>query len=275
MPERTYDQLTFKDDFMFCKVLQHNPELCKELLELILGDAVGDLVELHQQETVRITEDRKGVRFDVFAKDDRSVIYDIEMQNISEADLSRRIRYSQSLMDLEQLERGAHYYELGKSYVIYICNFRLFADYGLHRYSFRNLCVEDNHIELEDGTEKIFLCTKGDANDTPEKLACFLSFVAGQKASDDFTRKLDDAIITARRNARWRKEYMDLQDHIDLAWRKGIEEGQNRERANTEKERIRADAASAKAEKEYALRLAIEKENAELRSRLDALSDKS
>ena len=32
MAERkTYEELTFCDDFMFCKVLQNNPQVCREL----------------------------------------------------------------------------------------------------------------------------------------------------------------------------------------------------------------------------------------------------
>ena len=35
---KTYEDLTFTDDFMFCKVMTTNPELCHELPELVLGD---------------------------------------------------------------------------------------------------------------------------------------------------------------------------------------------------------------------------------------------
>ena len=33
---KDYSELTFIDDFMFCKILTSKPDLCKELLELIL-----------------------------------------------------------------------------------------------------------------------------------------------------------------------------------------------------------------------------------------------
>ena len=38
---KRYEELTFTDDFMFCKVLQNNPDICKELAELILGKKIG------------------------------------------------------------------------------------------------------------------------------------------------------------------------------------------------------------------------------------------
>ena len=31
---KKYEELTFTDDFMFCKVMQNNPDLCKHLIEL-------------------------------------------------------------------------------------------------------------------------------------------------------------------------------------------------------------------------------------------------
>lgn len=35
--EEMYENLNFTDDFMFCKILENNLDLCKELLELILN----------------------------------------------------------------------------------------------------------------------------------------------------------------------------------------------------------------------------------------------
>ena len=38
---KKFNELTFSDDFMFGKVLTTNKELCKELLELILGEKIN------------------------------------------------------------------------------------------------------------------------------------------------------------------------------------------------------------------------------------------
>ena len=287
MPNRTYEQLTLADDFIFCKVFQHNPDLCKKLLERILGHPLGDLIEIEQQETIRITSDRKGVRFDVYAKDDQSVVYDVEMQNANRGDLPRRVRYAQSLMDLEQLERGEKYRELTKSYVIYICNFQLFPVYNRSRYIFRNLCVDDTRIELDDGTEKIFLCTEGSDQNTPGELRDFLNYISGKEATDDFTNELDYAVRVARQNATWRKEYMTLQDYIDdaiLEARKSEEKarkseekarrGEEKARRNEEKARKSEEKARKSAEKEKELRLSAEAKIIQLEAQLAALRSK-
>ena len=41
--EKNFDELTFSDDFMFCKVLSNNPDLCKEMVEMITGRKVSGL----------------------------------------------------------------------------------------------------------------------------------------------------------------------------------------------------------------------------------------
>ena len=76
-----YEELSFTDDFMFCKVLTTNPELCHELLELIIGKKVGAFARLDQQKPIEITADGKGVRFDVYSEDDQNVVYDCEMHS--------------------------------------------------------------------------------------------------------------------------------------------------------------------------------------------------
>ena len=38
---KPYEKLAFCDDFMFCKVLEDDPGLCKALLEVILGHEIN------------------------------------------------------------------------------------------------------------------------------------------------------------------------------------------------------------------------------------------
>lgn len=56
---KNYEQLNFTDDFMFCKVLTTNPELCHELLELIIGRKVGQFTRLDKQQPIELTADGK------------------------------------------------------------------------------------------------------------------------------------------------------------------------------------------------------------------------
>ena len=76
---KRYEESTFADDYMFYKVLQNDPELCRELLELVIGRPVGKLVTTERQHPIEITPNGRGVRFDVYAHDNQSTVYDVEM----------------------------------------------------------------------------------------------------------------------------------------------------------------------------------------------------
>ena len=253
---KKYEELTFNDDFMFCRILEEKPALCRELLELVLDHKVGELVSVNPQKPIEITANGKGVRFDVYAEGSDSEIYDIEMQNASVDSIAKRSRYSQGMIDLNLIKRGSHYSELNRSYVIYICRFNIFKEGELHKYSFRNLCIEDPQIELGDETEKIFLCAEGTSDDVSEKMQAFLRYIASGTPSDSFTNELENEVKKARDHIQWRTEYMTF-----LEWRteymtfleqleKEREEGRAEERVNTEREKARADAEKSRADAE-------------------------
>ena len=124
--KKNYEELDFTDDFMFCKVLTNNPELCHELLELVIGKKVGKFTRLDKQKPIEITADGKGIRFDVYSEDDQDIVYDCEMQTSGNDNLPKRTRYYQGMIDLNLIERGADYSELKKSYIIFICTFDVF-----------------------------------------------------------------------------------------------------------------------------------------------------
>ncbi len=75
-----YDQLKFTDDFMFCKILENNPEICKELLEVILGIRIKKVEFVSKQKEIRIKSDGKGVRLDVYVEDANNTVFDLEMK---------------------------------------------------------------------------------------------------------------------------------------------------------------------------------------------------
>ena len=243
---KKYEELTFNDDFMFCRILEEKPALCRELLELVLDHKVGELVSVNPQKPIEITANGKGVRFDVYAEGSDSEIYDIEMQNASVDSIAKRSRYSQGMIDLNLIKRGSHYSELNRSYVIYICRFNIFKEGELHKYSFRNLCFEDPQIELGDETEKIFLCAEGTSDDVSEKMQAFLRYIASGTPSDSFTNELENEVKKARDHIQWRTEYMTFLEQLE----KEREEGRAEERVNTEREKARADAEKSRADAE-------------------------
>ncbi len=64
---------------MFEKVLYYNPELRRELLEMILNRNIKKICFPETQKSIPIIGDSKGVRFDVYTENSENIIYNVEM----------------------------------------------------------------------------------------------------------------------------------------------------------------------------------------------------
>lgn len=160
-----YEKLSFTSNFIFCKVMQNNPELCKQLVELITGRKINHIVNVTAEKAIEITADGKGVRLDVYFEDESTVMYDIEMQVETNINLPRRTRFYQCMMDSHALDKNDDYVMLKDSYVIFICPFNIFPEHGYHLYTFQPRAKENPDILLQDGTSRIFVCAKGSRDD--------------------------------------------------------------------------------------------------------------
>ena len=58
-PWKKYEELTFADDFMFCKVLTDRPDLCQEMVEIITGRKVREVRNLVAQRSQKEYYDGK------------------------------------------------------------------------------------------------------------------------------------------------------------------------------------------------------------------------
>ena len=122
-----WEELSISNDFLFGKVMQ-NPKLCKELLQRILPDLNIERIEYPElQKSIHVDMDAHSVRLDVYVKDNRETVYDIEMQVSDTKELPKRSRYYQGMIDLQLVDAGQHYKKLNKSYIIFICPFDLYA----------------------------------------------------------------------------------------------------------------------------------------------------
>lgn len=224
----SWEELGICNDFLFGKVMQ-NPELCKELLKRILPELEIERIEYPElQKTIKFDADAKSVRLDVYVRDEKQTIYDIEMQVTDTKELAKRTRFYQSMIDLQMIDRGESYKQLKPSYIIFICPFDMF-DKGRHLYTFQNICKEDHKILLKDEATKIFLNAHGYMDDVSKELKAFLDYVAGKSTEDTFVKKLELAVKEAKRNREWRYEYMTLlmrdQENIEQGIKQGMEQG--------------------------------------------------
>ena len=220
-----WEELSISNDFLFGKVMQ-NPELCKELLQRILPDLKIDRIEYPElQKSINVDMDARSVRLDVYVKDDKEIVYDIEMQVSDTKELPKRSRYYQRMIDLQLIDKGQHYKKLNRSYILFISPFDLY-DKGRHIYTFEHICKEDNSIVMGDEAVKIFLNTDGTMDDVSDERKAFLDYVAGRKSEDSYVEKLDKAVKEAKQNREWRHEYMTLlmrdQENVEKGREQGI-----------------------------------------------------
>ena len=221
---KSFDELTFQDNFIFQKVMLKK-YICKAVLERLLDVSIKDIVYIHEEKNLDVRWDTKSVRLDVFVNDDKGTVFNIEMQTSKDMEeLVKRTRFYQSILDMYHIQKGQKYTTLNDSYVIFICTFPVFTG-NRHKYTFRNVCIEDYDIALNDGAIKLFLSTKGTQNDVSKPLQAFLDYIDGQEATDELLRDIDDAVHEVKHCEAWKEEYSMLSmDHYKY-WKEGVAEG--------------------------------------------------
>ena len=116
---KPYDELFFTDDFLFTKIMR-DPQIAKGVVQNLLGIKVKKIEFITSQYSIDELYGGKGIRLDAYLEDEDKVI-DIEMQTVIKKDEGLRMRYYQSMMDIDHLNRGEGYSDLKESYVVFIC----------------------------------------------------------------------------------------------------------------------------------------------------------
>ena len=227
--ERSWENISISNDFLFGKLMRQYPGLCKKLLQRILPNLAIDHIEiLETQKNIDQDVDARSVRLDVYLSDDKARVYSIEMQMTDTKELPRRSRYYQAMIDLQLLDKGIMYRHLNDTYIIFICPFDLYGK-GRHMYTFAGGCKEDSEVNIADGATRIFLNARGTMDDVSSSLRAFLDYVVGKCGDDPFVQELEEAVTEAKKNREWRHEYMTLlirdQDNIEKGREEGLKEG--------------------------------------------------
>lgn len=232
--QKEYEALRFTDDFMFCKIMTTRLDICKEVLELILGIRIKEVKLTEAQKSINITAEGKGIRLDVYVDDENDTVYDIEMQTTYQSDIAKRSRYYQGMIDLNLIEKGALYKDLRKSYIIFICLNKPFADDAndLPIYTFKNMCEENKSIILPDETTKVFLNVASNRSDIPGPINEFFDYLKGHAPANELCRKINESVENAVKHEEWRDDYMTLQMRDRLNYLEGHAEGLAESRKN-------------------------------------------
>lgn len=229
---RKWEQLTFANDFIFSRVM-HDENICRQVVELILGVKIGQIQYLSAQDEHKLDPDSMRIIMDVYLRDEQRVV-NVEMQTSHKKDLSKRSRYYQSVADVSNTPSGTKYRQLPDNIIIFICTFDPF-DKGYPRYTFEYTCEEAQHqLKLQDGSLRIFLNTKSTAlSHLDEKLQAFYHYIQDGVVNSDLTEAISHKIRSLKADSIERRTYMTLAlkmadiryDAYEEGWEKGHEDG--------------------------------------------------
>lgn len=232
---KTLKELNLEDDFLFAKVMS-DKDICKEFLEKLLKVEIERVEMPENQKVIDILLECKGIRLDIYVKDENNTVYNIEMQRSNQKNLAKRMRYYQGNIDLDCITKGEDYSNLSMSFIIFICTFDYFNK-GRHKYTFENICTEDSSIKLNDESQKIILSTKGVMNDLSDELLEFLRYIENsndeeaEKASGNLVKHIHDRVKKVKNDDTVEVEFMTLlerdrekrEEGIEIGEQKGIE----------------------------------------------------
>ena len=216
--KKTLKELTIKDNFMFGAVMCDERN-CKALLEMILHISIAR-VEVSKEKSILYHPEYKGVRLDVFAKDECNTRYNVEMQAIRKKALGKRARYYHSQIAMELIRSGEDYDKLPDTYVIFICDFDPFGK-GKYCYTFANQCLELPDLNQMDGCKSIFLSTKGkNKEEVSDKIVNFLEYVEADLLEsekyfeDEFVKKLQKSVQNVKNSREMEERYMLFEEYL-------------------------------------------------------------
>ena len=111
-------ELNLTSRFLFDEVLE-DPQIHQDVLGIIFQRDIPLLEKNETEKELRVSPLLRSIRMDVFSMDEEKAVYNTEMQQKRRADLAKRSRYYQSLVDAGLLEPGVpDYNRLNTSYII-------------------------------------------------------------------------------------------------------------------------------------------------------------
>ncbi|MBR2257021.1 MAG: Rpn family recombination-promoting nuclease/putative transposase [Blautia sp.] len=138
-----------------------------------------------------------GIRLDLYVQDDKRRVFNVEVQTSSKKNLPKRMRYYQSVIDINVLAPGVDYSKLKRSFVIFICSYDPFGK-GRYIYTFENRCMEEADLLFGDETQKVVVNTKGNVGEISRELKEVLVYLDEGRATGSYTQQLDDAVRTIK-----------------------------------------------------------------------------
>ena len=270
MQRRKLEELNLMDDFLFNAMLTH-PETGEKfthtILKLLFNRDFKNLKVSAQKFYAGMNTDLRGARLDVCIEgdcvdidgEDITSVYDVEPDQNDKAKaiaaFPKRSRFYHAIIDSRSLKSGEDFGKLKQVYVIFICNYDPFG-YDRMWYTIKNRCLEEAEMDYEDGAVTLVLYTRGTKGKISEELRQFLNYMENTDQNNevnDELKSIQRMVDAVKRDGEVSLRYMKSFEHDQLMYERGIEQGRlaeikntERERQNTEKEKLRADMAQSR-----------------------------
>ncbi|KAA9243877.1 Rpn family recombination-promoting nuclease/putative transposase [Lactobacillus mulieris] len=224
----------FTNDEIFGSIMQ-NKRFCKAIIQAALPDVkVVSVESIDAQKELGTKSDKrsKSVRLDIAVKDQSGNLYDCEMQVNNNHDIGPRMRYYQSSMDRDTLDRGEPYTSLSRTYLIFLCAFDPFGKDKL-RYSFHLYDDEDKGIQLKNNAENIIINSKGSGSENVDLLNLQKLMnddkIESKGIFKEIQTKIQEYNDDPKRRNLMRTAELRMKEETAVAEKRGVEKGREEE----------------------------------------------
>ena len=223
-------ELSLRSDFMFGQVMR-SEEICQLFLEALLGIEIQRIQFIDRQKDFSDSYEYHTIRLDVYLKDEKGTVFNVEIQADRKDNLPKRVRFYQSAIDRGELPKGADYANLSESYIILVCDFDYFhiGKAVGERVAF----LKGTDVPYEDGSHVFFLNSQYTEGNTSKPILEFLDLVRTNDLEKSYETALAREAGKRMREVRGDKElevsYMTLAqkmlDERKMGYAEGREEG--------------------------------------------------
>lgn len=200
---------------MFGKVMQDR-EICAGVIERLLGIKVGKIKYPKLQKVIAPYYSTHGVRLDVYVENSTTV-FDVEIQTTPVAALGKRMRYYQSMIDIDHLTQGNPYDVLKESYVLFLCKK---VPYKEKRSVYKFERTSEG-ISAGDNSHWIVYNLEQSKEESDASLRAFMEYVGSGNSTenDALVERIAHTVEKLKRNELFRDEYraMNLHDYDKLS----------------------------------------------------------
>ena len=223
-------ELPLRNDFMFGEVMRTS-EICQLFLEELLGISIQRIEFIDKQKDLSDSYTHHGIRLDVYLKDEKGTVFNVEIQAERKDDLPRRVRFYQSGIDRNELPKGADFASLSESYIIFVCDFDYFhiGKAVGERIAF----LKDTNVPYEDGSHVYFLNSRYTEANASKPILEFLDLIRTNDLEQPYEAPLGqmarERIQEVRSDKKLEVSYMTyaqkMMDERRVGYMDGLEDG--------------------------------------------------